>query len=144
MRLYQPRAWSKPVNVPGTGNTLGIPLIVDGNGSGRVGLGSLSIIYDLPTFVMSSRIANSSECAIYCNMSSPRIINSTLSGNSLDIQMGSESEPVLLNTTFSESKLLFTDELADQRAPPCTQHLSHTNFSGPDHRPGRTKINMIY
>ncbi len=101
-------------HLPGTGGgSLDIPINISFDNTGRVVIDSLSVTYSLPTSIISSSISNSLFSGVYCYGSKPRFINSTFNGNPTDFTLQSKSDPILLNSTFSESKLFFMDKAAN-------------------------------
>lgn len=116
--------------LPGMGGgTMDIPINVTFDGTGRVGLSQLSVIYDLPAFVVNSSIGNNTNIGVQCQGSSPRFVNSTLYGNPTDFTVSADGNPILLNTTFSDSKLNFAGKLANLTVQNFL-HLKAMNMSG--------------
>jgi beta propeller repeat protein/parallel beta-helix repeat protein len=96
-----------------TPGTTDVPISVSANGTGRVILGPVSVTYDLPTYILGTRIVNSSQTGVVCTHSSPAFINSTFLDNPVDFTMGSGASPRTVNSTFSESKLIFQDRYSN-------------------------------
>ncbi len=100
--------------LPGIGGgSMDIPINISFENTGRVGLDTLYIRYDLPTFVISSSISNSTSSGAYCFGSRPRFINSTFESNPTDVTVLSDGDPLLLNSTFSEANLSFAGKAAN-------------------------------
>jgi beta propeller repeat protein/parallel beta-helix repeat protein len=100
-------------------DSVDIPLRIKFDGPGRVKLNSLSITYSLSTVVTDSVICNSINYGVGCHNSNPHLINTTFLNNPIDIQASGESNPILLNSTFSKSKVIFYD---------CISNLTIQNY----------------
>lgn len=96
-----------------SGGTTVVPISISANGTGRVILGQMKIKYDIPSYIVSSVISNSSVTGAWCADSNPAFINSSFQGNLMDISMGSEARPRTLNSSFSDTKLQFQDKMSN-------------------------------
>jgi TolB protein len=100
--------------LPGIGGgTVDIPINVSFDGTGRIGLDSLSVVYDLPTIIEESSVSGNSNTGAYCADSTPRFVNCSLAGNPVDFYVRTDGNPVTLNSTFSETSLSFNGKLAN-------------------------------
>ena len=116
--------------LPGMGGgTVDIPLNVTFDDTGRFGLDFLSVVYDLPTIIVNSTVNNNSNSGAYCHGSTPRFVNSTVTGNPCDFNIHSTGHPVSLNSTFSESNLNFNGALANLTVQNFL-HLRTENLTG--------------
>ncbi len=106
-----------------------IPITVSANGTGQVTLGDLSVLYDIPTYILSTAITGSSQSGVYCYNSAPEFINSSFGDNTADFTLNSESRPRALNSTFSDEKLEFMDSKSNLSAQNYL-HVRAENLTG--------------
>lgn len=92
------------------GGTTEIPISINGDGTGRVYLDIVSLIYDVPTYVFNVTMNNSGQSAVRCSNSGPNFVNSTLTDNPTDFTLMFGAWPSTINSTFNDSKLVFYDK----------------------------------
>ncbi len=92
------------------GGTTEIPIEVNAEGTGRVHLDIISLVYDVPTYALNITINNSIQSAVRCSDSGPNFINSTIMNNPTDFTLMYGAWPSSINSTFNDSKLLFYDK----------------------------------
>ena len=92
------------------GGTTEIPISINAEGTGRVHIDIISLVYDVPTYALNATISNSIQSAVRCSNSGPNFINSTIMNNPTDYTLMNGAWPSSLNSTFNNSKLVFYDK----------------------------------